>query len=131
MTPLNYFCLLFFVASYLGVLHAACPSGALQGLTPNDCYLYLPPDYWLAALEDCVSRGGQLASAPNAFINMFLPTLPKDTCGEPYSSVVHSYWLRGSVGLTSSGWSWSDGSVFSYTAWDNGRFGSVNEPHLN
>ncbi|KAH7672972.1 CLEC-50 protein, partial [Aphelenchoides avenae] len=52
---------------------------------------------------------------------MFLPTLPKDTCGEPYSSVVHSYWLRGSVGLTSSGWSWSDGSVFSYTAWDNGQ----------
>lgn len=108
------------IVSIFAIVGGTCPQGALQGLTANDCYLYLPPNFWLSALEDCVQRGGQLASVSNAFVNLFIPTLPKETCGVPYSAGVHSYWLGGSVGLTSSSWSWSDSSPFAYTAWDNG-----------
>lgn len=109
---------------------AVCPQGSLQGLSAADCYLYLPPATWLNALEDCSSRGGHLASIPNAFVNAFLPTLPKRTCGNPYSNDIHDYWVGASVGLSSKNWTWCDGSTFSYTDWGKSDVGKRAHPKL-
>lgn len=106
---------------------AVCPQGSLQGLNQDDCYLYLPPASWLNALEDCSSRGGHLTSIPNAFVNAFLPTLPKHTCGTPYSNDIHSYWVGASAGLSSQNWTWCDGSEFSYIDW--GKSDNIVEQH--
>ncbi|KAH7709964.1 Protein CLEC-53 [Aphelenchoides avenae] len=92
-----------------------CPAGSVQSPLSDVCYAYVKDAVsWYDAENDCVQRGGHLASSTNAFVNSVLRNMD---CG-----CADDLWLGGSVGLTSSAnWSWSDGSRFKYTDWAAGQ----------
>lgn len=94
---------------------AGCPSGAVQGLSDDVCYDYnMLSESWYEAEENCQLSGGHLASVRNAFLNSFL----LDKLGSKFRA--ESFWLGPSVGVTSTNWSWTDGSAFKYADWPKG-----------
>lgn len=90
-----------------------CPPGTVRGLRPSDCYYYTnDATDWVHAEDECVARGGHLASVHSAFANSIFSTFPS-------VGATDMYWLGGSVRMTSSSdlWTWTDGSTFDYTNW--------------
>ncbi|KAH7676055.1 Protein CLEC-53, partial [Aphelenchoides avenae] len=92
-----------------------CPTGTVEGYFNSGCFLFVTkPLRWQQASDDCVRRGGQLATVPDSMSNTLLPSLAPTNCS-------HVYWLGGSVVRTAAGkpvWQWVDGTNFSnFTAW--------------
>lgn len=53
-------------------ISSLCPPGAVQGLTPTDCYISVRAGgSWYMAEQGCEARGGKLASSTSAFQNAF------------------------------------------------------------
>lgn len=74
--------LLHFVLFTLCVVQvsALCPPGAMQGLTPFECYVPVRADgSWYMAEQDCEARGGKLASSTTAFLNAFYAKMLLET----------------------------------------------------
>lgn len=64
---------LLLVAFLICLGESTCPQGAIEGLNPSDCYIYVgDPKSWVAAESDCVVRKGHLTSISDAFHNTFL-----------------------------------------------------------
>ncbi|KAH7694132.1 hypothetical protein AAVH_38827 [Aphelenchoides avenae] len=103
------------VASLFATAYARCPSGSVQGLADEHCYVFgTKPATWLEAEEKCVALKGHLASVSSTLTNAFLATQ-----GVPCSK---DHWLGGSKGLTvADSWSWIDGHRFSYANWAAGQ----------
>jgi hypothetical protein len=97
----------------VGPVLARCPQGAVQGLSPNDCFKMVSSSSaasWYGAAEGCDE--GNLASVSNAFLNGFLQGL--------YDGWSSSYvWLGGSE--SNNVWTWMDGTPFQYNNWPRGQ----------
>src|SRR5688572_12147153 len=58
----------------------ACPTGSVQGLTPDDCYSVSTKKLlWRDAEIDCTKQGGHLTSVQSAFENNFIQKLAKQS----------------------------------------------------
>ncbi|KAH7700282.1 Nattectin precursor, partial [Aphelenchoides avenae] len=85
--------------------HARCPTGAVQGAAPDDCFaLVSSPSGWYDAEEACVERGGHLASVTSAFANAFVRQQAKERRWDD------DFWVGGSN--DQGNWTWSDGGPF-------------------
>lgn len=107
--------LLHFVLFTLCVVQvsALCPPGAMQGLTPFECYVPVRADgSWYMAEQDCEARGGKLASSTTAFLNAFYAKMLLET----YDDEDYLVLLGGTSGANGK-WRWSDGRNFTYTNW--------------
>lgn len=107
------------IAAWVTFASTRCPSGSLQGLASDQCYLYVKtPTTWFAAEELCSSKNGHLASVSSALTNSML-TQHTGICGTAYTY----YWLGGSQLIGGSGkWEWVDGQRFSYKNWATGKW---------
>lgn len=88
---------------FVGVLarlsRATCPEGAIEGLNPSDCYIFVAePKGWSDAENDCVMRKGHLTSIPDAFHNAFLMKELATISTSPNGS-----WIGANTVLTPSG----------------------------
>ncbi|KAH7698958.1 hypothetical protein AAVH_33943, partial [Aphelenchoides avenae] len=96
-----------------GVAFAAakCPVRTIQGIS-DDCYVYRSkPELWFAADEDCMRRGGHLASVPNKLVNSFLATMSDHYCAS-------EHWLGAGFNTEADDqWVWTDGRPFRYSNW--------------
>ncbi|KAH7695591.1 C-type lectin domain family 4 member F, partial [Aphelenchoides avenae] len=102
------------LAAFLLVLPLAaafCPQGAVQGTSPENCYLYGSAQSWQEAEQYCAANKGHLSSVPNSFVNAFLVSYPKAL------ESAQSYWLGAMVEGDIDMWTWMDGSNFTYTKW--------------
>lgn len=111
--------LIFLVLTLSPGTNGKCPSGAVQGPSGGDCFLYRTERAtWFQAEEDCIGQFGHLASVTDAFVNAFLPRF---ACAGGSDEDSADYWLGGSKGVSSLDWSWSDGADFGYTNWALGK----------
>lgn len=96
---------------------AKCPTGAVQGLTSEECYVYRSGQAsWYQAEEDCVTMNGHLATVCNGFTNSFLP---RQACSSSGTNTY--YWIGRSYDVGGDGWSLTDGSNCSYSNWASGK----------
>ena len=77
-----------------------------------------PQKTWYEAEEDCVRQGGHLPSLHSDDENIELgKKLGNGTLFMTPPSVQYSFWIGGRIG--NGKWTWSDGSKWDYTKWDN------------
>lgn len=105
----------FAVAFSFHTAFAKCPLGTIQGVSDSDCYIYRSkPKLWFAADEDCMQRGGHLASVSGSLVNSFLTRISDHYCAS-------EYWLGAGWNTeTDDQWTWTDGRPFRYTNWAAG-----------
>lgn len=93
----------------------ACPIGSTQGMTSDVCYYFVKNSFtWLNAENDCIQRGGHLASITNSFESSFLRNLGQENSA-------HMFWIGGTNILIPGSWNWMDGMAFSYSNWAQGK----------
>ncbi|KAH7702028.1 hypothetical protein AAVH_30830 [Aphelenchoides avenae] len=90
----------------VSVAAGKCPAGIIQGLS-DDCYVYRSkPELWFKADEDCMCRGGHLASVSNRLVNSFLATVSDHYCAS-------EHWLGAGYNTEADDqWVWTDGRPF-------------------
>ncbi|KAH7713081.1 CLEC-50 protein, partial [Aphelenchoides avenae] len=93
-----------------------CPIGTVRGVSPSDCYYYSSNSAtWLRAEENCMLKGGHLASVSSAIINSVVKDAARISCQD-------EYWLGGNWNqYEPNAWAWSDGRRFSFTNWAQGQ----------
>uniref|UniRef100_A0A3B4FE90 C-type lectin domain-containing protein n=1 Tax=Pundamilia nyererei TaxID=303518 RepID=A0A3B4FE90_9CICH len=87
------------------LLNSVCPAGWQS--FGGSCYWMS----WEAALEDCIARGGNLASIHTQEEEEFLALYSKGT----------TKWIGLRSNPIEGGYSWSDGTPLSHTNWGNGE----------
>jgi C-type mannose receptor len=108
---------LFLIAAVLlASVYADCPSGTIQGLSNDACYILNEHGLsWDQAEERCVAQGGHLTSVTSQILNTFLQSALA-------VQAAPSYWTGGLFnGAIAGQWAWSDGSRWSYTNWAAGQ----------
>uniref|UniRef100_A0A914CGE6 C-type lectin domain-containing protein n=1 Tax=Acrobeloides nanus TaxID=290746 RepID=A0A914CGE6_9BILA len=97
-----------------------CPSWTIAGPNGNFCYIFLE-NYgaFSFAENDCVSRGGHIASVKDAITNSFLRNHAITSFG--VSNPNFTYWLGGINIERGDNYVWTDGSKFSYENWASGQ----------
>ena len=91
-----------------------CASGWKYLDYTKKCYKHFSSkSSWTAALKECEAlfpdQASTLASAPNKITNDFVSSL-----------TLERTWIGGSRSSDGS-WSWTDGSEWSFTSWDDGE----------
>lgn len=95
-----------------------CPSGAVEGVNPYDCFLLVSddPQDQEDAWDGCWKRGGALASISSSRESYVVNSLVDvDKTG--------SYWIGASWDASdgiNGAFSWMDNSPWNYTNWDKG-----------
>uniref|UniRef100_A0A914DGP1 C-type lectin domain-containing protein n=1 Tax=Acrobeloides nanus TaxID=290746 RepID=A0A914DGP1_9BILA len=118
-----FFHLLALVLTYCSYAYGDCPSGAIQGNNPDECYIVVDTaTTWQTAEESCQALGGHLTSIVNAYQNSFLLSKINVILSRYYYA-----WI-GANTLTYPGtWTWTDNSSWIYSNWASGYpYGSNN-----
>ena len=77
----------------------------------GNCYKYTDRAYpWTEARDFCVENGGDLASIPDQETNDFL-----------FSIISSRAFIGGILDSSSGAWTWSDGTLFSFTKWKSNQ----------
>ncbi|KAH7711485.1 type-2 ice-structuring protein-like protein [Aphelenchoides avenae] len=104
------------------LVSSACPAGSVEGLSPDECYVFAEKSLnWYDAEVECNKLGGYLASINSAFHEMYLSN----------ASQHKSYWTGGQMigDFPESDWRWSDASTWAYTSWGPGKSPSLQKTH--
>jgi hypothetical protein len=98
----------------------SCPSGSVNW--QKNCYFFQTNQAaFLVAEKSCNDLGGHLASIHDEFANSFIAQY-----GGIYFKDNTNFWIGGTDLTSQYYWSWTDGSVFSYTQWRKGDPGNPN-----
>jgi hypothetical protein len=110
------FAILSLLLAIIGTASANCPSGTVQGLSTNDCYIVSEHGLaWYQAESRCTGKGGHLLSDTNQIVNTFLSNIPASLSSA-------TYWIGGEFdGAIPNKWAWSDGSRWKWTNWAQGQ----------
>lgn len=105
-----------FAVFFVGVVVAKCPSGTIQGVSDSECYVFRSkPELWFQADEDCMRRGGHLASVSGRLMNSFISQISDHYCAS-------EYWLGAGWNTEADdAWVWTDGRPLRYTNWAPGK----------
>lgn len=112
---------------------AGCPAGAVKW-NNGHCYeaVLAPGVSWDQAQDDCVARGGHLATITSAEENAFVFSLVSgnpsfwylDGYGNGLGPWLGGYQTSGSAG-PGQGWRWVTGEPFAYTNWETDQPGDM------
>jgi hypothetical protein len=92
-----------------------CPVGSISW--QKNCYFFQTnSSAFLVAEKMCNNLGGHLASIHDEFANNFIAQY-----AGLYFQDNTSFWIGGSDMMTPNNWTWTDGSVFSFTQWQKGN----------
>uniref|UniRef100_A0A914DWF8 C-type lectin domain-containing protein n=1 Tax=Acrobeloides nanus TaxID=290746 RepID=A0A914DWF8_9BILA len=94
------------VLNFSSYVYGDCSSGAIQGNSPDECYIIVAtPITWQAAEESCQALRGHLTSIVNAFQDSFL--LSKI---HVILSQYQDAWISANTLTYSGTWTWTDSS---------------------
>uniref|UniRef100_A0A914YV89 C-type lectin domain-containing protein n=1 Tax=Panagrolaimus superbus TaxID=310955 RepID=A0A914YV89_9BILA len=94
---------------------SACPTGAIKW--QNNCFLFqTATSPFIVAEKTCNDLGGHLTSIHDEFENNFIAQY-----AGLYFQDNTDFWIGGTAMSTPYVWTWTDGSVFSFSRWHRGN----------